>query len=478
MRPANLEGRLLNESSAREGHILALLLALVGAMTAVTAVLAPVGATVVLGSLIAVGLTSLVPRKAWILLCCLVVPAIGGGELWTLQTGAGTLIAPALLVVAAWAMAFFLVVLFGKEESFWQLPLVGAFAVFWLAILLSVIHSVSVLHWARGLLEAILGFAFFIYPWVYLKNRNQLDFCLRGLVLLAALTVIFGVLQSAFFDYFRNWFPFLYTQSEIPVIEEWQAQGRMVANWVHPSDFGSLLNIAGPIALYFYLNTKKSRLVPLSIFLLIAGGIFLTATRTPIIAFCLSNTLLVFLMRGRKAGLYVGAGALVLLLAGSQLFAVGLQRFEFSKQRNLLTVETRSLVWLQALSFFAQHPVIGIGARNFAEQNLVDPNAATHNIYIEAAAETGSLGLLAFLYLLYQAMSIDINRKTRSLPQELQDLRYALLCSSISIMVESLTENTLYVWQMWCLFWLIRGLSAAIARRPDLFTETHAAATA
>jgi O-antigen ligase len=476
---AKIVGTLGEESHSTVGpDALALLLALVGATIAVTAVLAPIGTAVVLGGAVTVGLTWLSPRKSWVLLSCLVVPAIGAGELWTFQAGAGTLITPSLLLVGVWAIAFFLVVLFAKRKSFWRLPLVGSFAAFWLAILVSLIYSISVLHWARGLLEAILGFAFFIYPWVYLKNRNQLDLCLRMLILLATFTVLFGLLQSAFFEYFRKWFPFLYTQSEIPLIEEWQAQGRMVANWIHPSDFGSLLNIAGPIAFYFYLNAKKSRLVPLSIFLLIATGIFLTATRTPIIAFCLSNTLLVVLMRGRRAVLYVGAGALALVtvLAGSQLFSVGLQRFEFSEQKNLTTVETRSLVWLEALSFFAQHPLTGIGARNFPDRNLVDPNAATHNIYIEVAAETGLFGLLAFLYLLYQAMRVDINRKARILPQELKDLRYALLCSSVSIMIESLTENSFYVWQVWCLFWLIRGLSKAIARKPDEFMEIHAAA--
>src|SRR2546430_9240753 len=51
-----------------------------------------------------------------------------------------------------------------------------------------------------------------------------------------------------------------------------------------------------------------------------------------IIAFCFANTLLIFRMRGRRAGLYVAAGALVLALLGSLLFSAGLQRFKFSQQ--------------------------------------------------------------------------------------------------------------------------------------------------
>ena len=102
----------------------------------------------------------------------------------------------------------------------------------------------------------------------------------------------------------------------------------------------------------------------------------------------------------------------------------------------------------------------------------------THNVYLETAAETGAIGLLAFLNLLYRALRVDFNGAKTRLPRELQNLRHALLCSSLAIMVESLTDNDFYVWQVWCLFWLIRGLSAAIAARPEAFVGNHATATA
>jgi putative inorganic carbon (HCO3(-)) transporter len=136
-------------------------------------------------------------------------------------------------------------------------------------------------------------------------------------------------------------------------------------------------------------------------------------------------------------------------------------------------VESRGLMWMEALSFFVQHPVIGIGARNFPDLSVTGANMATHNIYLEVAAETGAIGLIAFLYLLYRALRIDLNRGKSSLPQELQNLRYALLCSALSIVLESITDNDFYVWQVWCLFWLIRGLSAVIAARPQAFIENH-----
>jgi len=119
-------------------------------------------------------------------------------------------------------------------------------------------------------------------------------------------------------------------------------------------------------------------------------------------------------------------------------------------------VDQRSLLLGRGCIPFRAAPVIGIGARNFPDRNLVDPGMATHNVYLEVAAEIGVIGLLAFLFLLYRAFRIEFSHKKAGLPQELQYLRYALLCSSLAIVIESLTDNSFYVWQVWCLFWLIR----------------------
>jgi O-antigen ligase len=476
MTSSNLEKPLLSgEPTGIRAQMLALLFAALGAMIAAKAIRAPVASVVVLGGLLGIGLIPWMRRKAWFLLCAVIIPAIGAGELWRFELGSGTLIAPSLIIVAVCAAGFFLAALFEKNQPFWRLPLLWPFSLYWLAITLSVINSVSVLHWARGLLEAVLGFAFFAYPCVYLKSRQQLSACLRVLIWLAVLTVVFGVIQNSLFDSFETLFPLLYSGAEIPFIVEWHSQGRMVANWVHPSDFGSLLNIVAPVALYLWLNAKKNRLVPLLVFLVIATGILLTGTRTPIVAFCFSTALLCFLMRGRRIGLLITAGAAILLLLGPSLFSLASQRFELSDEGNLATLQQRSLLWLEAASFFVQHPIIGIGARNFPDQTLIEA-LPTHNVYLEAAAETGAIGLLALLYLLWRALRVDLSRGQTHLPHELQNLRHALLCSSFAIMVESLTDNDFYVWQVWCLFWLIRGLSTTIAARPESFIENEATA--
>ena len=63
--------------------------------------------------------------------------------------------------------------------------------------------------------------------------------------------------------------------------------------------------------------------------------------------------------------------------------------------------------WVAGLRMFAAHPVLGVGAGNYNAayaQFLVSPDWAeplgqAHNYYINVAAETGALGLIAFLAL-------------------------------------------------------------------------------
>jgi len=177
----------------------------------------------------------------------------------------------------------------------------------------------------------MLGFAFFVFSLRVFEKPAAARPLSASAHLPGSLHRDFWLLQYTAFDAVRGLFPYMYSRSEIPIIEEWQAQGRMVANWVHPSDFGSLLNIVGPLVLYSALKDRKTRLAPLLVFVLIAFGIFLTATRTPIIAFCLSNTLLYVLVRRRMVGLLMLTLALSLLLLAAPLASISLQRFKFSR---------------------------------------------------------------------------------------------------------------------------------------------------
>lgn len=55
----------------------------------------------------------------------------------------------------------------------------------------------------------------------------------------------------------------------------------------------------------------------------------------------------------------------------------------------------RALLWIDAINCFFEHPIIGIGWKNFAA--IAGNGNHAHNIYLQLLAETGLIGLILFL---------------------------------------------------------------------------------
>jgi O-antigen ligase len=79
---------------------------------------------------------------------------------------------------------------------------------------------------------------------------------------------------------------------------------------------------------------------------------------------------------------------------------------------NFSTVE-RVAHWVAGLRMFQAHPLLGVGAGNYdavyaryACTDWPDSLGHAHNYYINAAAETGILGLLAFLALVAVTLAL------------------------------------------------------------------------
>lgn len=438
------------------------------------------------GALLALLLSSAlalaVRRHAWSILCVAILPAIFTGYWSEFRVGA-TLIVPSFLVCGLW-LFWAANPLFFEQPKLREFPLFWPAAIYWGAIVLSAAHAVSLLHWARGLLDVSLGLGFFLYPYYHLRTRRELDRCLKVLIGLAAFAVVFGVLQDWLFGALRGLLSTLYAAPDWVWVQNWHYQGRMVSNWLHPSYVGSVLNAVAPITLCLYLHAKRSRAALLLLYGLMVVGIFLTNTRTTIVAFGCAFLLFGFLTRRWSKRVLVPAA--VTLLAMGLVFATApdvFSRFNFTEHRNDFTLIGREISWMEALNLFAGNPITGIGERNFTDRAILPryqggPIAAVyvHNVFLQHAAETGAIGLLALLYLLYASLRIDF----RHLPGEsveLRNLRYALFCSSIATLLECLAENPLYVWQIACLFFLVRGLGVALYRRPEIYRTRRAVAT-
>jgi O-antigen ligase len=428
-------------------------------------------------------------RYPWKVLCFLVLPAIYMGMIREFSVGQRTIIPPSLVIVGAFVFlcGAFYAFHFRRVQRF---PLFFPMAWYLLAACLSGWHSVSHLHWMRGVMELGIAFCFLLFPYYFLQRRREIELCLNALVALAAVTVVFSVMQAVFFVPLRGLLQHLYRLQDLWWIVGWGWRGRLAGNWLHPSYLGSVLNAAAPFVLLRYASAQRGtrRALSLVCYLVLAAGIALTGTRTPLLAFLLSSVGFLLLAQCRWRIWTALAGAVVVAITLSMFhfhlappdvgskallpksFSLA-ERLELGETENRATLKMRFITQGEALRLFRTSPIFGIGFRNYPDRARgAEPMAefSIHDSLIQNLAELGVFGLAAFLILVVRALRADFRPPLSAFP-ELRPLRAALFCSAAAILMESLLENSIAIWQMLALFWLLRGVALVISQDPAAF---------
>jgi O-antigen ligase len=467
--------RTLPDEAIPQGWATASILAAIAVLMMAVFIMLGTAAWVAALAVIALGFAApFLLSQTWRTVCILIVPAVLTGELWTFKLTTGTRITPSLIVVFACVLV--LVANIHKQKIKWRrLPLLIPFLMYILGTTLSYFPSVSKIHWARGLLETTLGLGLFLVGYVYLQSRNQLHFLLKLVLAAGVITTLLGLFQYWFLSYLRGVLPLIYDDIAINWVYYWADGGRIVANWAHPSDLGSVINLSAPIALYYYLESEKINLKYLFAYSVLAFGVIMTATRTPMVTFAVSSFILIVLLRKHISRLFLPFISLVMLGVAALPFMVySLQRFDLSDPDNAATVAGRAATRYEAYLLFLQHPILGVGSRNYTDLVFfADPSAQgdTHNVFIQEAAETGLLGVVPFLLVLYLAFRGTLRRNPKQ-TWEVYGLCCALFAMGIATVLECLAENPLFVWQISCLFWLFRGIALALRDRPESFDDS------
>ncbi len=195
---------------------------------------------------------------------------------------------------------------------------------------------------------------------------------------------------------------------------------------------------------------------------------------------------LLVLRGGRQAALRLGALALAGTLASGALLAASptlrghLGRFaKMGVDRTERTSSAPRLIAMsEAAAFFRAHPVTGVGFAGYGGYALAHPawlrpsdrgahGVVTTNLYLELAAETGLVGLLAALGLLSSVLWPLFGRLRRPLPSEPAELaaaRDGLLLSCVVVFAVMFQFNQ----TLWRLdIWILLALSFAAAVLPE-----------
>jgi glycosyltransferase involved in cell wall biosynthesis/O-antigen ligase len=146
--------------------------------------------------------------------------------------------------------------------------------------------------------------------------------------------------------------------------------------------------------------------------LLAASAVLASASRGGALALGVGTVVFVAGQRARRRVIYVASLALAVIVVWQRSGPVFRERLAsllaLSDDYNARLSTGRVAVWKRGISYFVEHPVLGVGAGNFevAEGQWLAANgsygkwSASHNAYIQAFADLGVVGGVLFLSLI------------------------------------------------------------------------------
>lgn len=251
--------------------------------------------------------------------------------------------------------------------------------------------------------------------------------------------------------------------SALGVLRYWQGRQtyyrRYTAPGFDPNDFGLILALAIPMALYLSLRGGRwTRWSSRAAILAVIPGLLLTASRTALVAALVGFAFALWTWRAadrwqRAASLLL----LALLLAGVFQFAPEHSRDRLATLPTELTQGTlhnRTRIWKTGLKALKSHPLAGVGSGAYPE--AVRPwlgvpvraghQYVAHNTFLSVLVETGlaGFGLYALLFATLMVFVFVMPSAERAL--------WAVLLAGWAVGVSTLT------WEHYKPSWLIMAL--------------------
>lgn len=418
------------------------------------------------------------------------VDAVGGMQTTFLAVAGGiALLIGVILLFRRWT----------DFNAFWRV-LMGTAV--WAAIILLAISAISFLRIMdltepdvsrNRLIQLALGFGFFIAGFIYFKKWEQISTFMKvlmgGAILFSILAAIEYIFPMPFYNAYLKAFPTVGERVGRALYEH-----RVFGPFHNPPAFGAWLSMFVPLAAYLGLRgkTPTRRFWGWFALLLLFAAIFFTGTRMPFAAAVVGLIAFAFIS-GRKRLGTVGVACVV--LGSAYLFLVGPQIAKFLPENNLLirfvdpgkaklsgntfmaTMEdARFIAWKDGYKEWQTRPITGMGIGEWFERRKLSSHEETRKVvsayspYLTTLVETGTLGALALVALLFLVVKWDIWALRNTPAGSRRDMVAALVAGGIIIHVVSLTDLGYDVNRIYYFFWLSQGvlLKAPYVAREEL----------
>ncbi|MCG8499146.1 MAG: O-antigen ligase family protein [Firmicutes bacterium] len=323
-----------------------------------------------------------------------------------------------------------------------------------------------------------LVYVAFILFYILLVNTIKTKRQLYGLVVLLVLSALLVGLYGIYQYYFG-----------VPTTQSWideemfeDLKVRVYATWENPNVLGEYLVILIPIALALFWTAKKW------IYRLIYGGI------TAVLLLCMLFTL----SRGSWLGLILALGIFA-VLRDRRLVVLGVIGIlilpfvlpasfidRFSSIGNLQDTSTnyRVSIWIGSLKIIGDYwpSGIGLGAEAFSK---IYPRYAlagaafalhAHNFYLQILVETGVVGLLSFLLVIFIFYKNVLASYWKTKDYFLSTFMVALSAGMAGYLLNGLFDNIWYNYRMVLFFWTMIALGMIAVRLANAGDTTKARA--
>jgi putative inorganic carbon (hco3(-)) transporter len=223
----------------------------------------------------------------------------------------------------------------------------------------------------------------------------------------------------------------------------------------HSNDFAVFLTTIFFILCGFMMQEKKKiiRSVLLGLSGLLIVNLWFTYSRGGWLTFFL--TLLLFAVLSDRRVRFASFLFFIFMAAGLIFLPV-------ARERILITFQpggdmSRIALWTGAFSMFRSSPVIGTGIGLFMDrlpEYSDHVGQYAHNSYLQILAETGILGLGAFLWFLFELIS----EACKKLKERREPMLMGVLLAATVFLIHSFFDTHFYSLRLSMFFWMLAGM--------------------
>jgi len=128
----------------------------------------------------------------------------------------------------------------------------------------------------------------------------------------------------------------------------------------------------------------------------------------------------------------------------------------------------RFTFWKKAISIIRTSPIWGTGLNTYGRILKLNPDIKTwwyaHNCYLQLTAETGVIGLAAFLWMLFVLLKNGLYHCYHINDLWQLTMLQGVVSGLFGFLVQSFFDNTFYTVQLGVLMWLLFGLMVSLMR--------------